>query len=77
MVMPKSQYYQQTSVTDRYKILYKNRYHFLTSFSVILVLVFTMLIPHDQRRLHMPEPWSYALAAQNFAQGNWYSFLGI
>ena len=54
---------------------YRYRYRLLTGFSVLLVLILTMLIPHDQRRLHMPEPWSYALAAQNFAQGNWCSFL--
>lgn len=46
-------------------------YRLLVGFSLILVLALTMIIPHDQRRLHMPEPWSYALAAQNFAQGNW------
>ena len=30
-----------------------------------------MLAPYNPRRLHMPEPWSYALAARNFARGNW------
>ncbi|MBE2197488.1 MAG: hypothetical protein IAE79_02685 [Anaerolinea sp.] len=38
---------------------------------IFAALALTILIPHDQRRLHMPEPWSYALAAQNFAQGKW------
>ncbi len=47
------------------------RYRLLTSLSIVMVLALTMLIPHDQRRLHMPEPWSYALAAQNFVQGKW------
>ncbi len=49
----------------------KNSYRILTAGATILVLMLILLIHHDQRRLHMPEPWSYALAAQNFVQGNW------
>lgn len=48
-----------------------NLYRLSTSFSATLVLTLILLIPHAQRRLHMPEPWSYALAAQNFSQGKW------
>ena len=57
--------------------LQEYQYRWLTGLSLLLALALTLLISHDQRRLHMPEPWSYALAAQNFAQGNWYSFLGV
>lgn len=46
-------------------------YRWFTGLAVLLMLTLTLLVPHDQRRLHMPEPWSYALAAQNFAQGKW------
>lgn len=47
------------------------RYRLLAGFMLILALALTLLTPHDQRRLGMPEPWSYELAAQHFAQGNW------
>ena len=78
MPVPKLQSCQQLSlVAHPTSTWYMHRYRLLTGVSVILVLALTMLIPHNQRRLHMPEPWSYALAAQNFAQGNWYSFLGV
>jgi hypothetical protein len=38
---------------------------------LLLALLLTLFIPYDQHRLRMPEPWSYELAAANFAQGNW------
>ena len=46
-------------------------HRWLAGLIVIFALGLAILVPHDQRRLHMPEPWSYALAAQNFAQGKW------
>lgn len=46
-------------------------YRLLTGVVFLLALAFTMLVPHDPQRLHMPEPWSYALAAEKFAQGRW------
>lgn len=49
-------------------------YRIIAGLMVMLLVVFSLLIPHDQRRLHMPEPWSYALAAQNFAQGKCHYF---
>ena len=78
MPVPKLQSFQQFSSANHSRATwYVNRYRLLTGFSVVLVLALTMLIPHEQRHLHMPEPWSYTLAAQNFAQGNWYSFLVV
>lgn len=39
---------------------------------VLLTLLLTLLPAQDKRRLGMPEPWSYELAAEQLAQGNWY-----
>jgi len=47
------------------------QYRILAILTVLLALTLTMLIPYDQRRLHMPEPWTYELAARSFAQGKW------
>jgi hypothetical protein len=38
---------------------------------VALAFALTIFTPHDPRRLGMPEPWSYELAARNFAEGSW------
>ncbi len=46
-------------------------YRLLSALVVIVAIVFTMLVPQDQLALQMPEPWSYALAADNFSQGKW------
>jgi hypothetical protein len=53
-------------------LLVENRlYRLLTIGVVALALALTLLTPHDARRLRMPEPWSYELAARNFATGKW------
>lgn len=42
--------------------------------SVVLFLIplaITTFIPHDQRRLRMPDPWGYEVATHKFSQGNW------
>lgn len=43
----------------------------LTVCITVLALALTVLTPHDPRRLGMPEPWTYELAARNFAEGKW------
>lgn len=48
------------------------KYRWLTGAVLLLALLLTLLPAHDKRRLGMPEPWSYELAAEQIAQGNWY-----
>jgi hypothetical protein len=47
------------------------RYRLLAGLMVALAVTLAFLTPHDQRRLRMPDPWAYELAAQNFVQGKW------
>lgn len=49
-----------------------SKYRLLTVLAVVAALALTLLPPHDKRRLGMPEPWSYELAAEQLAQGNWH-----
>jgi hypothetical protein len=49
----------------------QHRHRWLTGWVLLLALLLTLLTPRNPQRLHMPEPWSYALAAENFAQGKW------
>jgi hypothetical protein len=49
-----------------------SKYRLLTMLVVVLALALTLLPSHDKRRLGMPEPWSYELAAQHFSQGKWH-----
>ncbi len=46
-------------------------YRWLTGLVLFLALFVAFLPVHDQRRLRMPDPWAYELAAQNFTQGKW------
>jgi hypothetical protein len=48
---------------------WQRRHRWLSALTLLLAFTLTLLVPHDQRHLHMPEPWSDALAAQNFTQG--------
>lgn len=41
-----------------------SKYRLLTVLAVVAALALTLLPPHDKRRLGMPEPWSYELAAE-------------
>lgn len=47
------------------------RYRWLTGLLVLFALALAFLPGHDQRRLRMPDPWAYELAAQNFIEGKW------
>ncbi len=47
------------------------QYRILAILTVLLALALTLLIPYDQRRLRMPEPWTNELATRSFAQGKW------
>lgn len=38
---------------------------------VLLALLLALVPPFEQRRLAMPDPWAYALAIEQFAQGHW------
>ncbi|MCC6608017.1 MAG: hypothetical protein IT327_32725 [Anaerolineae bacterium] len=38
---------------------------------VALALGLAFVPTHDQRRLRMPDPWAYELAAKNFVEGKW------
>lgn len=38
---------------------------------VLAALFLATFMSHDQRRLHMPDPWAYEIAIQQFAQGQW------
>ncbi|NJN53977.1 MAG: hypothetical protein HC804_03985, partial [Anaerolineae bacterium] len=38
---------------------------------LLTALLLTLIVPYKQGRLRMPEPWSYELAAESFAQGKW------
>lgn len=46
-------------------------YHFAAVGVFLLALLLTLLVPYEQGGLRMPEPWSYELAAEKFAQGEW------
>lgn len=46
-------------------------YRSLAALALILAITFTILTPHDQRRLYMPDPWAYEVATRRFAQGQW------
>lgn len=46
-------------------------YRWLAGLSVLCALALALLTVHDPYHLRMPEPWSFALAAENFAQGRW------
>ncbi len=46
-------------------------YRWLTGISILITLLFMLFVPHDQRRLRMPDPWTYEVAAEQFAQGDW------
>lgn len=50
----------------------RHSYRWLTGAVVLLALLLTLLPAQDKRRLGMPEPWSYELAAEQLAQGNWH-----
>ncbi len=49
----------------------RHSYRWLTGAAVLLALLLTLAPAQDKRRLGMPEPWSYELAAEQLAQGNW------
>lgn len=49
-----------------------HKYRLLTAAAVLLALLLTLLPAQDKGRLGMPEPWSYELAADQLAQGNWH-----
>lgn len=49
-----------------------HKYCWLTGAILLLAFLLTLLPAHDKRRLGMPEPWSYELAAAQLAQGNWH-----
>lgn len=49
----------------------KYAYRVLTGLILALTLALAFIPILDQRRLRMPDPWAYELAAQNFSQGKW------
>jgi hypothetical protein len=43
----------------------------LTGLMLSMALALAFLPEHNQHRLHMPDPWSYEVAATQFIEGKW------
>jgi hypothetical protein len=62
---------QVTLAVQRLTVAQLIGYRGLVGLALLLILLLMLIVPHDQRRLRMPDPWTYEVAAGQFAQGHW------